>query len=435
MPSSNSDVADLALDLAWSLWAELGVSGWSRRHSWQGIDVEPLVLFTAYLGERDARLRDESLDWCVQNSRFVSAVRLRNLLLRFERAAEPFGDYAAAVRLHTHAPWPSSEEPIPFRRTGRSTEPDLSRPALIQLRLRALMGVSGRAEVLRLLLAEPSRWQAASGLAAEAGYGKGNVAATLDMLVKSGVVEARASRNQLQYRLARQHELVALLGGAPPMFPDWTAMFRVLMELLTARDMGQPGSMARAAEIRRLLRALEPDLKRLGQADTAPQVTGVALNQDFDRWALQLARTWAARDAEGSDAQYTVHRLAAGDWLLAVTDADGGPTTMSVSEQGDPRREEPADAAVVVDDSNGARRIAHAMFVDSARRTGQELGPLYAADPVNQQLARAFAEERLWPMRPGQSMTISADLLRRWRLDRQQRVQSAGDGSRNATDR
>jgi DNA-binding transcriptional ArsR family regulator len=435
MPSSSSDLADLALDLAWSLWAELGVSGWSRRHSWQAIDLEPLILFTAYLGEHDARLRDESLDWCVQNSRFVSAVRLRNLLPIFERAAEPFGRYAAAVRLHTHAPWPSSEQPVPFRRTGRSTEPDLSRPALIQLRLRALMGVSGRAEVLRLLLAKPSHVQAASEIAAEAGYGKGNVAATLDMLVKSGVVELRKSRNQLQYRLARQHELVALLGGAPPVFPDWTAMYRVLIELLATRDMGEPGSMARAAEIRRLLRSLDPDLRRLGQADTAPKATGTALNEDFDRWALQLVRTWSSSSDDTSDAEYTVHRLSGGDWLLTVTDADGGPTNVSVSEQGEPHREEVVAEAVVVDDSNGAPRIAHAMFVDSARRTGQEIGPFYGFDPTNQQVARAFAEERIWPMRPGQSATLSADFLRRWRLDRQQRLQPAADGLKNAPDR
>ena len=67
-----------ALDLAWSLWTELGVSGQRRRHSEVGVDLEPLIVATAYLSRFDARLRDESLDWCVLNVSYVSSDRLRN---------------------------------------------------------------------------------------------------------------------------------------------------------------------------------------------------------------------------------------------------------------------------------------------------------------------------------------------------------------------
>ena len=44
----------LALDLAWSLWAELGVDGAARRHDWQAIDLEPLIIFTARLAAATA---------------------------------------------------------------------------------------------------------------------------------------------------------------------------------------------------------------------------------------------------------------------------------------------------------------------------------------------------------------------------------------------
>lgn len=88
-----------------------------------------------------------------------------------------------------------------------------------------------------------------------------------------------------------------------------------------------------------------------------------------------------------------------------------------------------------MDDSDGAPRLAHAMFVDSASRAGQEIGPFYAFDAMNQQVARAFAEEPLWPMRPGQSATLGTGFLRRWRLDRQRRLQPAADGPKNPTDR
>ena len=76
----NAAVRDLALEIAWSLWAELGLSGWTRHHADSAVDLEPLIIATPRLGDWDARLLEESFDWCVQNSRFVSAVRLRNML-------------------------------------------------------------------------------------------------------------------------------------------------------------------------------------------------------------------------------------------------------------------------------------------------------------------------------------------------------------------
>ena len=56
MTRLNDEVAGLALDLAWSLWAELGVDGRLRRHDWQAIDLEPLIIFTAYIASFDSRL-------------------------------------------------------------------------------------------------------------------------------------------------------------------------------------------------------------------------------------------------------------------------------------------------------------------------------------------------------------------------------------------
>ena|ERR1700674_5161852 len=57
------------------------VDGMHRRHDWQAIDFEPLIIFTAYIGNTDSRLRANSIDWCIANARFASAFRLRNLAL------------------------------------------------------------------------------------------------------------------------------------------------------------------------------------------------------------------------------------------------------------------------------------------------------------------------------------------------------------------
>src|SRR5580700_10337414 len=97
--SFSDQVKGLALELAWSLWAELGVSGWRRHHENVAIDLVPLIIATASLGQMDARLLEESLDWCVANTRFVSSVRLRNLLPTFgPETINAFGSYSATVK-------------------------------------------------------------------------------------------------------------------------------------------------------------------------------------------------------------------------------------------------------------------------------------------------------------------------------------------------
>ena len=148
------EIDGLALDLAWSLWSELGVDGIRRRHDWQAIDLEPLIIFTSYVGSSDSRLRANSIDWCIANAGFASAFRLRNLA---EQAGptmrEAFGRYAATVKAHAKVPWPATGDPLKIWTSEHSGSPDLRRPSLIQLRLRALVGVSARAEILKLMLA------------------------------------------------------------------------------------------------------------------------------------------------------------------------------------------------------------------------------------------------------------------------------------------
>ncbi|HEY8951506.1 MAG TPA: hypothetical protein VIP78_02970, partial [Candidatus Dormibacteraeota bacterium] len=148
----------LALDLAWSLWFELGASGGVRRHDWQAVDLEPLILFTAWLGT-DSRLRANAIEWSIANARFASTFRLRHFAERASPAMRAaFGRFAATVRTHARVPWPAQGDPLALLQHDDGLgSPDLRRPSLIQLRLRALVGVSARAEILKIMLAEPDR--------------------------------------------------------------------------------------------------------------------------------------------------------------------------------------------------------------------------------------------------------------------------------------
>ncbi|MDQ2942896.1 MAG: hypothetical protein M3R21_04400, partial [Candidatus Dormibacteraeota bacterium] len=142
MTRLSHEVDRLALDLAWSLWAELGVDGMARHHDWQAIDLEALIIFTASLGDADNRLRASTIDWCITNARFASAFRLRNLADQASSATRAaFGRFAATVRAHSKAPWPGHGDPLTLFHPERIGSPDLRRPSLIQLRLRALVGV------------------------------------------------------------------------------------------------------------------------------------------------------------------------------------------------------------------------------------------------------------------------------------------------------
>src|SRR5690348_8091099 len=97
------------LDLAWSLWTEVGVAGVQQNHSNVLILMEELVIFTSVLSEIDPRLRDESLDWCSKFHRFISLSRLKSSLLDFQDLVEkPFSKYASALNMICKTHWPVS---------------------------------------------------------------------------------------------------------------------------------------------------------------------------------------------------------------------------------------------------------------------------------------------------------------------------------------
>lgn len=429
-------VLQLALELGWSLWAELGVSGWTRRHSSQAVDLEPLILHTAWLWQFDKRLRDESVDWSVTNSRFVSAVLLKNLLRRSsDEVQASFGDYGATVKVHVRAPWPGEGAPWNLRLSEKSDAADVGRPALIQLRLRAMFGVSARAEVLKLLVSEPARSWTAADLSQLSGYGKPNVTAALDMLGLAGLVKQARVGNTFRFVLMRQVELFALLGDLPGRFPNWAAQLRIVEALLKfATTKAAARSDVRSVEVGALLRQLESWLTAAGLQRTVPIASGTDLNDQFDVWALRLMRSLAqvpeldAAEATGrrDEATYTISRLTMplGAWMGVVSNPDEPPRSLEMPEWAGLYVEHPRSDTIISDDSVGAPRVAHEILRLAELRRDLDIGDYWeGGDGTNQLVARAFAEERLWPMRAGQSITFGENFMRQWRADRLQRIQ------------
>ena len=88
---------------------------------------------------------------------------------------------------------------------------------------------------------------------------------------------------------------------------------------------------------------------------------------------------------------------------------------MALPEWTDQYHEVSRSDTIIADDATGAPRLAHAMFEHAWRRMGVEIGQYHTApDHLNRWIARNFAEERLWPVRPGQSVAFGEAFLRAW---------------------
>jgi hypothetical protein len=408
----SQEVDRLALDLAWSLWSELGVDGVVRRHDWQAIDLEPLILFTARLGDADHRLRASTIDWCITNARFASAFRLRNLADQASPSTSAaFGSYAATVRAHTKAPWPGRGDPLTLFHPERIGSPDLRRPSLVQLRLRALVGVSARAEVLKLMLADPQRPQAASTLAEDAAYGKGSVAQALEMLTMAGIVQVQPDANRLLYRLSKPGELSQALLWLPSVFPDWSPIFRIIEAIADYARSATKAPAERTAAILKLLERIDHDVHRLGIADRLPRAVGPASVAEFEHWALDFLaeQTGHSQPASGArEVSYVIHHLSFGGWLGTVNMAG--------------RQPRPFDSEHAhLDEATGAQELVQTMFMEVLGKGHRRGTPVAPDEALIQVISLEFAEELVRPMRPGQEATFTAEFVRRWYENRRQR--------------
>ncbi|MFN2537306.1 MAG: winged helix-turn-helix domain-containing protein [Mycobacteriales bacterium] len=264
--------AEQALALAWGAWAELGVSGWSSTHSDWAIDPEPLIIFTATLGDADPRLRDEVTDWCVRNWRHVSKTRLKNLLREQPDDVQlSFGELAATVGAHAGTIWPGATQPRPFTVTGRSKQPALDRPSAAWLRIRAIFGVSARAEILRAFLSTSSGPLSIASLASATGYTKRNVTDECDLLERAGILAMRARGNRFYYSLARGAELGAFVGELPSIRPDWSALLNVTRELVSLELRAQNVSLKTLpVHVTKTLRLIADELDELS-IDALPE--------------------------------------------------------------------------------------------------------------------------------------------------------------------
>ena len=264
-----------------------------------GYTLEELVLLTVYLAEIDPRLRDESLDWCIQYHHFISISRLKSIMKSFGNSLnKPFSNYASILNSHTRTAWPLFiDSPLlKFTPSQKSQLRSLESPALLNVRARSIFGTSSRADLVTFFLMHKKSDFSASDVA-EIGYSKRNLAEVLEEFCLSGLFDKFLQRNQQRYQLIKYEELGKILDPIPKYAPSWQMTLEILLPLLDCiRKTENNSESTRVVEIRNFLISIQKKLKRLGLSPPPWQTNFQAYWNAFSKWILEIVRKLAHAD-------------------------------------------------------------------------------------------------------------------------------------------
>ncbi len=280
------------LNLAWSLWTELGVLGHERKHQNCLLFLEELVLLTVSLVKLDPRLRDESLDWCAQYHHFLSVSRLKSLIKEFgESLYESFSRYSSTLNALSSARWPIFQEfpPLRIMLSRKSCLRPLESPALLNIRVRSLFGTGARADLITFFLIHEDIDFAISDTV-EIGYSKRNLAEILEELWLCGLVDKSLLRNQQRYRLVKREQLIQFLSPLPKYTPSWRHIIEVLLPIRDClQGIEKYSESTQVVEIRNLLISLQGKLQKLQLTPPSFQGDMGKYLSAFDQWLLNIA--------------------------------------------------------------------------------------------------------------------------------------------------
>ncbi len=306
------EVSEALVAFAWDQWAQMGVSASTGRRDRWVADPEALLLLTFEVGRDDPRLFDEVLDWLVVNERLISVQRIRNLArdeedralveaalgwlsrwrprprLAARATGAPAGDGATGRPLFRAAHAAIQRPDDAFLRHGllrahvapshKSQAPDLDAPINFAFRIRHLLGVGARAEVMRALLCSDAPRLSVFVIAEAAGYAKRNVQEALTSLARARVIDSITIANEQRYGAPRDRWAQLLHLDKLPALADWPQLFHALRRIL--RWVHEPGAEGLsdymlASEARVLMEELAPELRFAGVAAYDSHARGV----------------------------------------------------------------------------------------------------------------------------------------------------------------
>jgi hypothetical protein len=321
--SLRREFSEQLLSFVWSQWGQMGVLAASPSTDPWAVDPEALLLLTFEVAREDPRLFDEVLDWLLVNERLISLQRLRNLsieeedraltgavsawLVQWRRKANlgepPMDPEAEAKPLFLDERIPVFRPDPAFLSNGflkswteplrRSGHPDFAAPVNFAFRLRSLLGVGARAEVVRILLTTKAPAMSLQAIAASSGFTKRNVQEAANALRAAGVVSSWTLGNEQRFEAPVDRWLNMLGLQVMPEHRDWPQLFRALRVLLRwLREPGNEGlsDYMRASEGRALVEKVVEDLRFAGIPLSPDGPSGEEYWSHFATWVRELPR-------------------------------------------------------------------------------------------------------------------------------------------------
>ncbi len=295
LTKSKNQFQDKIFDFLWHQWNILGVAGTTKPEDNRVIDPEALLLFSLSICRYEPRLFDEIIDWLFQNGQFINVQRLGQIQKKYDFNCAPQLSAVAEIlskkssyklkwsglsKKYYHKdkeplffdkegnplPCPNNENANPeflnhgLRRgqinlRGYSQSFDLQSPACLLLRLRALLGINARAEILCLLASVKEVHP--SEAARKISYYQKTVQTTLVEMAQSGVILTRTSKKEKFYRL-KPGVLDTLLKpqDKSPQWINWPPLLRtveILWKKLSELSGQRIDSLLLSSELKKLM--------------------------------------------------------------------------------------------------------------------------------------------------------------------------------------
>jgi hypothetical protein len=170
-------VREATLNAVWRQWAVIGAAASAGRAK-ALVDAEALVLASLWLMDEEPRLSDLTASWVVTNTEYLSVQRIKNVAASFP--ASIGSRLSSLARLAVEGGkdfrWRSlvqADVPAMAERRGAKTlsvPVPVARPSALMLRLRVLLGVGIRADIIAFLLTGPDDYASSEDIAAATAY-------------------------------------------------------------------------------------------------------------------------------------------------------------------------------------------------------------------------------------------------------------------------
>ncbi len=231
------NVQEAAANAAWIQWQALGAQAAASRSPQSIVDPEALVLFSLWLADEEARLRDFLFGFGELGSRLLSVQRMKRAAAFFPTGkVGGLAGFAASVASFGKDPrWGGLAE------AGRELQGrpgkviavtrGLGEPGSLMVRLRTGFGVDVRTDVLSYLIGRREAWADVKEISEALLYAKYSVRQACGALADARLIELDPGRPARYYADGDRWLALLQLKAIPSWYP-WMGVYAFVVSLL-----------------------------------------------------------------------------------------------------------------------------------------------------------------------------------------------------------